>query len=354
MKILLLSAYDTDSHKSWCQGLMQHLPEFEWHYATLPGRYFSWRIRGNPLSWLWGEQADVFSQAFDLVIATSMVDVATLRGLSPSLAQTPWLLYFHENQFAYPKSQQQHASIEPQMVNLYSALAADKVVFNSQYNRDSFLQGAKDLLAKMPDFAPQNIAQVIQSKSQILPVPISHDPNNKCEKPQERALKLIWNHRWEYDKGPDRLLTIVNAIERKGLPISVDIAGKRFKNAPDVFQDIAKLSCVSHMGTYETRADYLRALSQSHIVLSTAYHEFQGLAMLEGAALGCVPLAPNDLAYPEWIPNTCLYSDEKDAVERLELWCEQGLPRKIDVHHYSWQELTTDYRSLLKSLSGSP
>lgn len=149
MKILLLSAYDTDSHRSWCQGLMQHLPEFQWHYASLPGRYFSWRIRGNPLSWITGEDKHLFAQSYDLVIATSMVDVATLRGLTPNLAATRWLVYFHENQFAYPKSQKQHTSIEPQMVNLYSALAADQVVFNSHYNRSTFLEGITELMAKI-------------------------------------------------------------------------------------------------------------------------------------------------------------------------------------------------------------
>lgn len=331
---------------------MQHLPEYEWHYGTLPGRHFSWRIRGNPLSWRWGEQAHLFSQPFDLVIATSMVDVATLRGLSPSLRQTPWLLYFHENQFAYPKSQQQHASIEPQMVNLYSALAADKVVFNSQFNQETFLAGVQNLMSKMPDQTPKDIARVIESKSQVLPVPITSTASSEICKPQGHPLKLIWNHRWEYDKGPERLLHILTAIDEQKLPITVDIAGKRFKREPDLFRRIAKLKCVQHADTYETREEYLQALSQSHIVLSTAHHEFQGLAMLEGAASGCVPLAPNDLAYPEWIPQDYLYNSTESAVKRLVTWCDRGLPEKIDVHHYSWQELTNDYRALLQSLSG--
>ena len=131
MHILLLNAYDTDSHKSWCQGLMNQLSQYKWQCLTLPGRYFSWRIRGNALSFAYGEQANLLKQKYDLIIATSMVDLATLKGLVPHLAQIPSVLYFHENQFAYPKSQAQHASIEPQMVNLYAALSADKVIFNS-------------------------------------------------------------------------------------------------------------------------------------------------------------------------------------------------------------------------------
>ncbi|EAT12729.1 DUF3524 domain-containing protein [Bermanella marisrubri] len=353
MKVLLLSAYDTDSHKSWCQGLMQHLPEFEWHYSCLPGRYFSWRIRGNPLSWMTGKDQSLFQQRFDLIIATSMVDVATLRGLTPELAGTPWLVYFHENQFAYPKSQQQHGSIEPQMVNLYSALAADHVLFNSQFNRRTMLDGITQLMAKMPDLAPRNLAQRIESKSQILPVPINLKPAKAwVNHSNENKLKLIWNHRWEYDKGPDSLLNIVRAIEEKRLPIEVNIAGKRFQRAPDAFDKLSDLSCVKRIGTYESVEDYLQALLESDIVLSTASHEFQGLAMLEGAAMNCVPLAPNDLAYPEWIPQSCLYQTEQDAICLLEKWCQQGLPETPDVHHYTWQYMAPKYQSLLVSLSG--
>jgi hypothetical protein len=51
-----------------------------------------------------------------------MVDLATLRGLIPDLAQIPSVLYFHENQFAYPAGQQRKENVEPVLVPLYSAL----------------------------------------------------------------------------------------------------------------------------------------------------------------------------------------------------------------------------------------
>ncbi|HAC26289.1 MAG TPA: DUF3524 domain-containing protein, partial [Marinobacter hydrocarbonoclasticus] len=47
---------------------------------------FQWRIRGNPVSWLHQPGLD---ESWDLVIATSMVDLATLRGLHPRIANTP-------------------------------------------------------------------------------------------------------------------------------------------------------------------------------------------------------------------------------------------------------------------------
>src|SRR5690554_445672 len=99
MRILLLSAYDAVSHQYWRKGLVNALPEHDWTVLSLPARYFSWRIRGNSLSWAFGER-ERLQQPYDLVIATSMVDLTSLRGLVPSLARTPCVVYFHENQFA--------------------------------------------------------------------------------------------------------------------------------------------------------------------------------------------------------------------------------------------------------------
>jgi hypothetical protein len=148
--IWLLSAYRSASHGAWADWLVNTFDEYNWKVLELSGRHFRWRIRGNPLSWL----HQLPDTPADLIIATSMVDLATLKGLHPPLAQIPCVYYFHENQFSYPASGQQHASIDPQMVQLYGALSAHICLFNSAYNRDSFLQGIDALLKKLPDETP--------------------------------------------------------------------------------------------------------------------------------------------------------------------------------------------------------
>ncbi|NVK38030.1 MAG: DUF3524 domain-containing protein [Gammaproteobacteria bacterium] len=359
MRILLLSAYDTDSHRAWCQGLMQNMPQHEWCYLTLPGRYFSWRIRGNGLSFVYGEQAAQLKQPFDLILATSMVDLATFKGLAPHLAHTPSILYCHENQFAYPKSDQQHTSVEPQMVNLYAALAADHVLFNSEYNRQSFLQGATALLKRLPDHAPLAAINSIQHKSQVLPVPITFN-SSLTPKHFEKGdtLNVIWNHRWEYDKGPDTLAACIELAYARNLNVQFSVCGMSFRQKPEALirlQQI-KLPNVSHMGTFEKRSEYRQQLAEHHVVLSTAIHEFQGLAVLEGAALGCTPLAPNRLAYPEWIPTENLYpngstEDEAAAIcDQLHHWQQRGLPPTVDVCHYDWQSLIDKYEQCFQTL----
>ena len=156
MRILLLSAYDAQSHSYWWQGLKAAMPEHDWTVLTLPARHFAWRIRGNSLSWGLGEQ-ELLNQPYDLLIATSMTDLSSLRGLVPHLTTIPTLLYFHENQFAYPLGNQARQQVEPHIVSLYAALAADHLCFNSAYNRDTFLSGAAGLLDKLPDHVPDGI-----------------------------------------------------------------------------------------------------------------------------------------------------------------------------------------------------
>ena len=162
------------------------LPDWDWQLLEMPPRHFSWRMRGNPLHFGVTE-AELLRGDYDLVCATSMVDLATLRGLVPALAQKPAVLYFHENQFAYPQSGAGHSLLEAQMVSLYSALAADQLLFNSRYNRDSFVAGVDALLGRLPDFVPEGLAAALRDKAEVLPVPLAAAP--------EPVRPAFWAHR---------------------------------------------------------------------------------------------------------------------------------------------------------------
>ena len=167
--VWLLSAYQASSHAAWVDWLQHAVTDVQWRVCALPGRHFRWRIRGNPLSWIGRLPAEPPA----LILATSMVDLATLRGLNPRIAQVPAWYYFHENQFAYPSSSRQVDCIEPQMVQLYGALAAQRVLFNSAYNRDSFLDGVAALLRKMPDAVPDGVIGDLAARAEVLPIPVA-------------------------------------------------------------------------------------------------------------------------------------------------------------------------------------
>jgi glycosyltransferase involved in cell wall biosynthesis len=305
--ILLLSAYDTASHQHWQKQLIQALPQYQWSVLTLPPRHFRWRIRGNPVSWL---NAPEFRQDWDLLMVTSMVDLACIKGLNPKLATIPAILYMHENQFAYPQSASQYNSLEPAMVNLYAGLSADKILFNSQFNKNTFIRGVADFLNKMPDQIPEGLMQNLDNKSAILPVAI----NNSCFCPSRqvnlRRPHILWNHRWEYDKGPQGLLLFLRELKASGREFTLSVVGKQFRRQPKEFSQIQTefKGQLVNVGYLQNEQDYRQLLLQADIVLSTALHDFQGLAMLEAMAAGCMPLAPERLAYPEYVPDQCLYT----------------------------------------------
>ena len=325
MKILLLSAYDAESHRRWHQTLVAAFDEYEWTVLTLPPRYFSWRLRGNSLSWAFGER-ETLERDYDLLVATSMVDLSALRGFVPHLAAIPTLVYFHENQFAYPDSGQQRPSVEPKMLNIYTALAADSIAFNSAYNRDSLLEGAAELLAKMPDQVPSGLVGLLENRSQVLPVPVKPVASNIVSKPDQR-LQLLWNHRWEYDKGPDRLLAAMRLLVEAGVGFDVHIVGQQFRQQPAAMTALKDLLdnqsaiTVKQWGYLESAQQYQQCLSSADVVLSTALHDFQGLSVLEAVASGCIPLVPDRLCYPEWFGEEFRYHsmEAEPMIEALAL-----------------------------------
>ena len=52
--------------------------------------------------------------------------------------------------------------------------------------------------------------------------------------------------------------------------------------------------------------DYHAALNRADWVLSTARHEFFGMAVAEALLAGCLPWLPNRLSYPELVPPEAL------------------------------------------------
>ncbi|XOZ33944.1 tRNA-queuosine alpha-mannosyltransferase domain-containing protein [Halomonadaceae bacterium KBTZ08] len=360
-RLLCLSAYEAASHRQWRERLAGALTEFDWRTLTLPARHFRWRIRGNPLSWY---DAPELQEPPDLVLATSMVDLAVVRGLNRGLAAAPTVVYFHENQFAYPEQRERVASNEPRVVNLYTALAADRVLFNSEWNRRSFLEGARALLKRMPDRKPKTALATIEARSQVVPVPVPDAAFTARSQDWPEVPHLVWNHRWEYDKGPERLLALLRGLRQQGQAFRLSLVGEGFQNAPEAFARIKEefAGQLVNLGYMTSREAYDELLRGADMVLSTALHDFQGLAVQEAMAAGCVPIVPDRLAYPEYVAPEWRYaSHEADleqeghaAAERVRavLARPRPGPEALMPERYRLSRVIPEYRHLLASWLG--
>lgn len=358
-RILLLSAYDAASHRYWREWLESTFTDFAWTSLSLPDRHFFWRIRSNALTFIEYYSSEL-SLNYDLIIATSMTDLATLRGLVPGLARLPAIVYFHENQFAYPlndqKQQYKSNIVNAQLNSILTASCADILVFNSRYNYSSFIEGVCGFIKKMPDGINQCVADKFSARARVLPVPVRSAP--VADVPNDQGVKeIVWNHRWEYDKQPEVFFEVLYKLADDGLSFKLHLMGQVFRNVPQCFTD-AKQRLADRILTWghQPREQYFRTLERAHIVVSTAAHDFQGLGMQEAIYRSCVPVAPRRMAYPEYIPTELLYAVE-DEVTSLVTLLEQRIvtdvPAAPDVSRYLDVNLQGQYRQLMLDALGT-
>lgn len=163
MKVAYLESFYSGSHRAVADDWRANSAhDIELH--TLPGRHWKWRMHGG--AWQLGQKLVASDSLPDVIFATSLLDVASLRGLMPAhLHRIPIVLYMHENQFVYPQT-----SNEPDwrfaFLNLTSAIAADAVWFNSDWNRRSFFAGVRAMLKIMPD-GVHAMLDGLQDKSRV-------------------------------------------------------------------------------------------------------------------------------------------------------------------------------------------
>ena len=268
-------------------------------------------------------------QHWDAVVCTDMLDLATLKGLHPDLP--PVLLYFHENQFEYPNRHSKRSDLHFPFTNLSSALCADEVWFNSEFNLTSMLDGITSTLKLLPDYPPIESVDAIREKSLVqspgIDVGGGSEPVRVLSTTSSDPIKVVWAARWEHDKGPEWLLEVLNGLKAQSIDFSISIVGQQYSKQPEAFGQIQQTHSdqIDHWG-FVSRAVYDQILAEADVFLSTANHEFFGLSFVEAVAGGCCPVVPNGMAYPGLMnpvsgAETLLYETPKQAVDIIEsIW----------------------------------
>jgi len=265
------------------------------------------------------QRRSIDANEVDALFVTSLMSASDLRALLPAgFRDKPMVLYMHENQAAYPAGQggEDPRDVHFLLTNITSCAAADHVLWNSDWNRRSFLEGAAKLCAHSRDGKLNDVPPNIMAKSEVVWPPVEFGvpspPGSagrkqgagQAEEVLQDSTRVVWPHRWEHDKGPDELLDIARRYTHSH-NLRWIILGEQYDRIPPAMQTFAQelRDHIDHIGYVDDRDEYRQWLSRADWVLSTARHEFFGIAVVEALMMGALPWLPQRLSYPELLPS---------------------------------------------------
>ena len=364
MRGLFVEPFYGGSHRTFLDGLTANVGH-EIVPLTLPEG--EWRRRMRRGAQELAPAARDLPGNFDYIVATDMLDLPVFLALTrPRFADTPVMLYMHENQFTYPRIRGTKLNSWFGQINYLSACAADVVAFNSEYHRTEFL-GALETISHTPNnwLIPEAIG-AIRAKSMVLPIGIdlrSLDAHRLDRQPSTVNRPLIlWNHRWEFDKAPETFARVVRRLVDAGLDFDLAIAGEPGDNPSAALYQLGAVlgGRMVQFGHVASREAYARLLWRADIVVSTSRHEFFGVSTVEALYSECFPVVPARHNYPALIPgdlhDRCLWTDEDHCFALLLAAIDgavgEGPGLREHVAAYDWSCVGPAWGEALRSLAG--
>lgn len=353
--ILALEPFYGGSHRAFLDGLAARCPG-ELELLTMPAYHWKARMRlAAPAMAAELGRRNLPGGEYRGIFCSTYVDVAAFRGLAPPALRTvPICTYFHENQFAYPVTTEAERDLHFAITNLTTALASDRLAFNSAHNLNTFLAGCRQLFARSADLCLDGVEEMVMGKSVILPPGQDFSFIDAAPAPagQDGVPVIVWNQRWEHDKNPEEFFAVLFELAASGVEFRLVLLGESFRATPPIFAEAkARLAeRILHVGFADSPADYAAWLKRGDLVVSTANHEFFGIAVVEAVRAGCRPLLPNRLAYPEFFAGEYLYGPGELA-GRLKAALRLGRLSDPEAHRlterFSWSALIDSYRHWL-------
>ena len=326
MNILLVEPYYTGSHKQWADGYKEH-SSHNVKILSLKGQFWKWRMHGGAITL--AKMFDAMDWLPDLILATDMLDLNTFLSLTRDKSNgIPTALYFHENQLSYPWSPDDRDIKNKRdshygFINYSSALAADRVFFNSKFHMRSFLDALNPFLKQFPDYQELGTIDIIKEKSEVLFLGMDLTRFREYALRKDSRPNILWNHRWEYDKNPKSFFSVLKRVKNESNDFGLVILGENFSKSPKVFEESKKefKNQIVHWGYLDSFEEYAKWLWKSHIIPVTSNQEFFGGSVMEAIYCGVWPIVPNRLTYPELIPKIFhkdnIYKTEEELFKKI-------------------------------------
>jgi len=365
LRIQVLEPYAAVSHRLHWEGLARH-GRHSLEIDTLPPRLWKFRMRTASFHFarLLGERAASGVPPPDLLIASEYLSVAELVPLLPAAWRAiPIVVDFHENQLTYPLREGEARDLHFAWSHVHAGLVARRTVFHSEFHRGEFLGALPALFAPVPDVDLSALPAEIAVRSVVLPLGTDLAAAPPRAEPVDRPT-ILWSHRWEYDKAPERFLAALRELRSEGERFRVRLLGQRFREEPPELAELRSLLGDDLIGDayLPSRSAYLEAVRGADIAVSSARHEFFGLSTLEALRSGLYPVLPGALAYPELLPPEArawprLYPEGglaaalSEAIARVRRGGDADLRRAVvaGTDRFGWERVAPRYDELFSA-----
>ncbi len=303
LKILAIETFYGGSHQNFIDGLIKH-SYHEISLIALSDKHWRWKMKSGVIE-IMEKIGRESLKDYDLLFVSSLCNIAELKALI-GLDCPPVVLYAHENQHTYPKNAHQKSDFHIEWIDFMNTVSADHVLYNSNSHRTAYHQAVKLFLQNSPEINTSSnhwLNRAEQRSSVIYPGTDTADYPLHSISDAERP-RIIWNHRWEYDKQPAHFLKMLNLCMRAGHDFELILLGESPAAPSAKYEEyIEQLQLrIVHRGYVNSRQEYFSLLASGNIVISTAIQENFGLSIVEAIQCGCFPILPNRLSYPELIP----------------------------------------------------
>jgi len=364
MKMLLIEPYYTGSHKQWADGYKKYsLHEIK--ILSMKGQFWKWRMHGGAVRL--AREFNRMDWDPDLILATDMLDLTTFLALTREKShRIPTAIYFHENQLSYPWSPedrdiQKNRDNHYGFINYASALAADRVFFNSEFHMNSFLDALHPFLKHFPDHNELESVNNIRNKSSVLHLGMDLNRFDSYKVQKEGKPLILWNHRWEYDKNPELFFSVLRKVKNDGYNFVLAALGENFSQSPIVFEQAKNIfkDEIVQWGYTGSFHEYAEWLWKADILPVTSHQEFFGASVMEAIYCNTWPILPARLTYPELIPKKSqkehLYVDKSDLYEKI-IWAIQNYKkiRKTNLSaitfQFDWKAMVPIYDKVMNSI----